>query len=393
MKIKLLTILLLSVSLYGQNLSEILQAFKSSKKVEVLKEQSTSNIAKSEQFDTYEIPELGFGLSQADEIDDSGLEYSVGVSHSVTYPFSSKGGVVDSDVKSIKQKLKHDIHLISLDIASKYHKACVSKEISDRARVLYKEQESRFVKLELLYDLGEISKKDLLFNKLDLVKLKQKISSYKMDHLSELGYLQEMIDNIDIQEISCNDLEVIKKDIVLEPIKEHAKITNLKYKQNSVKKLYSLNDSLFRSLSYELLYEKELGADRYTVGFSLPLDLLSSKKEKEKSEYLHKSYSLLAQEQYLSSNIKKASNASLEKIATIYDQYELLNEKILPMSLELKNLAKIAFDEGEGDVLEYLDATRSYSENLLEMLRIKQNYYDELFELYKKADLDLGEKS
>ncbi|MEA2091618.1 MAG: TolC family protein, partial [Campylobacterota bacterium] len=65
---------------------------------------------------------------------------------------------------------------------------------------------------------------------------------------------------------------------------------------------------------------------------------------------------------------------------------------ILPLSLELKELSESALYEGEGTIMEYLDASRSYSENLLEMLEIKKNYYYELFELYKKADLDLGEK-
>jgi hypothetical protein len=37
--------------------------------------------------------------------------------------------------------------------------------------------------------------------------------------------------------------------------------------------------------------------------------------------------------------------------------------------------------------MEYLDATRSYSESMLEMLKVKRDYYYELFELYKKADL------
>jgi len=63
------------------------------------------------------------------------------------------------------------------------------------------------------------------------------------------------------------------------------------------------------------------------------------------------------------------------------------------MSLELKGLSKSALAEGEGTIMEYLDATRSYSENLLEMLQIKKDYYYELFELYKKADLDLGKES
>ena len=57
------------------------------------------------------------------------------------------------------------------------------------------------------------------------------------------------------------------------------------------------------------------------------------------------------------------------------------------MSLELKDLAKKSLHEGHSSVLEFLDATRSYSNTTIELQEIKKDYYNELFELYKKADM------
>jgi len=57
----------------------------------------------------------------------------------------------------------------------------------------------------------------------------------------------------------------------------------------------------------------------------------------------------------------------------------------------LLELSASALREGEGSAMEYLDASRSYSEKVLEVLEIKKNYYNELFELYKVADLESGE--
>jgi outer membrane protein TolC len=393
MKVKIFLVLFFGISLYGQNLSEILQALKNSEKVSAIQENLNSNIANVERFGAQEAPELGFGISNTDEDTDKGIEYSIGIHQNISYPFSSKEDVVKEDVNSINQELKYKLNILSLDVASKYHFACISKEMSNMAKSLYKEQESRFSKLELLHEVGEISRKDLLFNKLDLVKLKQKVSSYKMDYLSGLGELQKMIDSTSIYEISCDDLEIIKRDIKLYDLQNHAEIKKIQHMKNSAKKQYDLYGSFFTSLSYEFLYEKELGAKRYTVGLSIPLNSLSSKHEKERSEYLYKNAYLSAQENYLTSEIKKDLDSSKAKIKTIYEQFSLLNKEILPMSLELKKLSKTALDEGEGTIMEYLDATRSYSENVLEMLEIKQDYYNELFDLYKKADIDLGEKS
>jgi outer membrane protein TolC len=50
-------------------------------------------------------------------------------------------------------------------------------------------------------------------------------------------------------------------------------------------------------------------------------------------------------------------------------------------------LAKESLREGHSSVLEYLDATRSYSKTLLELQEINKNYYNELIELYKRADM------
>ncbi|MCW9027024.1 MAG: TolC family protein [Thiovulaceae bacterium] len=393
MKSKLFLVFLFSINLYAQNLSQILEALQNSKKTLAIKQQTYSDIAQSEQFITQDAPELGVSLTQADESSDSGLEYSLGISQSLSHPFSSssKKEAIDSYTKALNQESKHQLHILSLDIASKYHSACISKEITQGAELLFKEQNSRFNQLELAYDLGEISKKDLLFNKLDLAKLQQKLIYNKRTYLSELSAINELIDNLDVNRLSCDDLIQITRDIKLNTIDEHAEIKGITYKQNSAKSFYDVYYSSLKSMAYELSYEKELEATRYTFGISIPLSTLSSQTQKQKAEYLHKSSALSAQKESLKSMLEKTSNSLKSKVQTLYDEYSLLNEEILPMSLELKNLSKTALNEGEGSIMEYLDATRSYTENMLEMLQSKKNYYYELFELYKKADIDLGE--
>ncbi|QFR50018.1 TolC family protein [Sulfurimonas lithotrophica] len=393
MKSKLFLVFFFSIGLYAQNLSQILDALQNSKKTLSIKQQTYSNIAQSEQFITQDAPELGVNLTQADESTDSGMEYSLGISQNLSHPFSSlnKEKAVDSYTKALNQESKHKLHILRLDIASKYHLACISKEITQGAELLLKEQNGRFNQLESAYNLGEISKKDLLFNKLDLAKLQQTLIYYKRMYLSELSEINELIDNLDVGELSCNDLVQISRDIKLKNIDEHAQIKSITYKQNSAKSFYDVYNSSLKALTYELSYEKELEATRYSFGISFPLSFLSSQNQKQKAEFLHKNSALSAQKESLSSILEKTSNSLKTKVQTLYDEYILLNKEILPMSLELKNLSKTALYEGEGSIMEYLDSTRSYTENMLQMLQSKKNYYYELFELYKKADIDLGE--
>ena len=393
MKTKIFLAFFIVVNINATNLSEILEAFKNSKKIDAIKQKTNSKIAQNELFMTQDAPELEFSASNTKEEYDSGLEYSLGLSQTLSHPlaYRSKENATEFSTKAIQQSSKHDIDILRLEIASKYHCACISKEMSDGASKLFKEQSSRFNQLELSYELGEISRKTLLFNKLDIVKLKQKVSLYERDYLTSLSTLQESIDNLTIKKLSCDDLVKISEDIELNDIKDHNEIKKISYEQNSIKSFYELYNSSFKSLGYEITYEKELAASRYTFGLSIPIDFLSSQNEKQKAQYLHYNASLLSQIDALSSEIISLSNSSKLKIKTLYDEYTLLNEEILPLSTELKELAKFAITEGEGSVMEYLDATRSYSENMLEMLEVKKNYYYELFELYKKADLELGE--
>ncbi|MDA3908275.1 MAG: TolC family protein [Sulfurimonas sp.] len=394
MKLKLFLVFFFTLNAYSQNLSEIIEALQKSNKTLSITQKTYSDIAKNEIFDTQEAPELGLSLSQADESTQDGLEYAVGISQKLAHPFASdsKTNATDALTKSIKQKTKHKLHILTLEVSSRYHSACTSKEMSDGADLLYKEQSSRFNQLQRAYDLGEISKKSLLFNKLDLAKLQQKVASHKRSYLTELSYLQESIDNLTINELSCNDLVEISRDIKLNSIQEHGEIKEITYQQSAAKSFYDVYNSSFKSLGYELLYEKELDKTRYTFGLSIPLGGATSQTQKQQAEYLFKNSSLVAEKEALTSEIINASKSLQLKIETLYDEYTLLNQEILPMSFELRGLSKSALSEGEGTIMEYLDATRSYSENLLEMLKIKKIYYYELFELYKRADLDLGKK-
>nr|WP_321267873.1 TolC family protein [uncultured Sulfurimonas sp.] len=394
MKLKLFLVFFISLNIYAQNLSQILDSLKDGKKTLAITEKTSLDIAQSELFDTQEAPELTLNISHADETSKDGSEYAVALSQNLMQPFasSSKKNATQDVIKAIKQTQKRDLLLLSLEVASRYHSACISKEMSEGADTLFKEQNTKYSQLERAYELGEISKKSLLFNKLDLAKLQQKVLIHKREYTAGISHLQERVDGLTLQELSCSDLLQITRDVSLKSIEKHSQMQKISYEQSSANSFYKVYDSMFNSLAYELVYEKELDKTRYTFGLSFPLGFATSQKQKQQAEYLHKSSTLMAEKEALSFEIKNTSASMHLRVQALYDEYMLLNQEILPMSLELKELSKSALTQGEGSVMEYLDATRSYIENLLEMLEVKKNYYDELFELYKKADLDLGEK-
>lgn len=387
MKIKLFLPLFISTALFGQNLSEILEASSMSKRVISIKEQSKSEIAQTKLLNTYDAPYLGLSISHADETGDKGEEYAVGISQELNHPFANKSKTVDAKTKAIELGASHTLDMLSLDIAKTYHQACISKDMSKSLQRLYDEQNEGFLKLQRAYTLGEISKKELLFNKLDLATTKRSVTTYKRAYMTDLSSLNEAVDNLEITDLECNDLAKITKTIELKQVQDHALIKEISYEQSATKSSYNLYNSSFSSLGYELLYEKELDTERYTFGVSLPLDFLSSKAQTQRAELLYKDASLVAKKDALIREIQSQIEGSNQRLNTLYEELIVLDEEILPMSLELKDLAKKSLKEGHSSVLEYLDATRSYSKITLELQEIKKEYYNELFELYKRADM------
>ncbi|PHS57521.1 MAG: hypothetical protein COB17_05950 [Sulfurimonas sp.] len=394
MQLKLFLVLLTVINVHAQNLEEILDFLDKSEKARFIKERTYSTIAQNELSTSQEAPSISTSLSQAIERTHKGREYSISIGQTIQDPFSlaHKDMATKYLTSSMNQELKHELHILELDITSRYHSACISKEIRNKADLLFKQQSNKFNQLKESYVLGETSKKNFLFNKLDLLKLRQKVISQKRAYLEELSYLQETIDNLEIDDLSCNDLVKISRHIKLNEINEHGKIINISYLQASALAFSKVYDSALSSISYKLLFQKELDTKRYTFGLSIPISSLTSKKENQRALYLHKNTALIAQKELLKSEIFNISKSLQLKVETLYDEYTLLKEDILPLNFELKAISKSALNEGEGTIMQYLDSTRSYSENILEMLRIKKEYYFNLFELYKQADLDLGEK-
>ena len=397
MKIIFLLSLFLILNLNATNLTQILSALHETSSAKFIVEKSKADIAKNELDGTYNPPSFDFSLSHADAIaseEEDGLEYALGISQELHHPFasSSRESAIKEYKKSIQQETKHELHILELNIASSYHKACISKEMQEKSKLLYLDQSQRFGQLERAYNLGEVSKKDLLFSKLDLAKLQQNMSAYNRVYLDELASLQSLAGSIVINDLSCGDLLEPQREIQLSAIEEHGELKSLEYKKNASKANLKMHNSSISSLGYEVAYEKELGTRRYTVGVNIPLGSLSSQKEALQVEQSTLNSAYAYEKVAVQHNIQNYSKMALEKLKVLYDEFTLVEKTILPLSKELMELSKLALLEGEGDVMEYLDSTRSYSLNLLEMLEIKKNYYTELFELYKIADIDYGEK-
>ena len=395
MKLNIFLILSMTLSLQAYDLKEIIHSLDTSKKAKEIEQKSYANIASNALGTAYEAPEFGMSATEVklNDKSDNGLEYSLGISQSIAQPFASKSKkrATAAMTNSIKQEAKHEFHVFVLHTVSLYHDVCIAKELKEQANVLYEDQEKMFQQVQRAYDLGEVSKKSLLLNKLELMKLEQKISIYKRAYEIDLHSLQSGVDSLEIKEVSCDDMFEIKRDIELIPLEEHGEVKRIEFEKDASASYLNVYDAMLQGVAYEVSYERELDAKRYGFGLSIPLSSFTDSNEIAKKEYLHKNAALNFEKDTLMQGVKSTSASLQVKLQTLYDEYTLVENEILPLNTELLRLSKSAYLEGEGSAMEFLYASRSYSEYMIEILQIKKDYYNQLFELYKTADLELGE--
>lgn len=396
MKHLFLVSLLLSIDLLAQSLWEILQSTPQNNKVKALKHRQDAQIAQIQTQFSYEVPSISLDLGSAKEnTGDEGLEYALAFSQEIQTPFGfeEKKSAERAMIRSLALLGEYEHNSFILDIALSYHLACVDKESSELLHLLVSEQKRALDKLGIAYELGEISRKDLLFHQVEYLKFKEQESSFQRVYERSLLALQSQLQNTEIETLTCTDIIVPSEKNLKIDSQKHAKLEALTYEKDAATSYYKLSESFIQSLGYSLSYEKELDKKRYGVLVSIPLTSFTSKQERRQTQYLHTQNALQEELALLRHEFEQNSKSLRARLRSNYESYKTYQEQVLPLSQELQELSLLALLEGEGSVLESLDATRSYLGNTLGMLEKKRSYYEALFALYKITDRRLGEKN
>lgn len=394
MKYILLLCLFLSFDLLAQSLWEILQSTAQNNKVKALEYRQDAKIAQTQADLSYEAPSISLDVGSAKELSgDDGVEYSLAFSQEIQTPFASeeKKSAQRAMIRSLNLSREYEHNSFILDLSLSYHLACVDKESFELLHLLVMEQKKAFDRLRVAYELGEISRKDLLFHQVEYLTLQEQERAFNNLYQASLMALQAQVQNIQIETLTCSDMIVPSEQNLQIDSQKHAKLEALTYEKDAASSYYKLSDSTFQSLSYSLSYDKELDKKRYGVLVSIPLSLVTSKQEQRQAHYLHTQSALQEELSLLSYELEQSAKSLRSRIHSSYQSYQTYQEQVVPLSKELQELSLLALLEGEGSVIESLDASRSYLFNTLAMLEKKRKYYEELFALYKITDRRLGE--
>lgn len=394
MKYIFLSVFLAFTNLSAQTLKEILELQKQDNKTKSIEAMRDAKIAQSRLYSSYEAPRLAASVADAKELTQEGLEYTVAFSQNIDNPFDiqEKSRVSENFSKSAALEGLHLLHVRELDIAAKYYSACSAKALHREALRVLDEHKKSLQRVSEAHKLGEISKKSLLFHKLELAKSHQNAREYARLYREAFGTLQESVASQTLKDVACSDTLEPKRDLVLKSLNAHAELQRLEYEQNAASAQERLYDSAVQNIGYELMYEDELATQRYRFGINIPITALGSQNRALHESALKRRLSLGYAKEALREELRSAIEKQKERVEALYEEYELVRDEVVPLSKELLELAEYAYQEGEGTTLEYLEASRSFAKSTLELLEVKKLYYEELFELYKLTDTHFGEE-
>ena len=321
MKFILLALSLFVLHAPAYTLKEILELQKKDTKTASALAYKDASEAQNLLQNSYDAPWINAGVAYSKEGENRGGEFTLSLSQTLTNPFDfhKKESLQQSLEGALKSEFALRLNQRELDIAQKYYAVCLSKKRVVHAKALQEKQHKKIAALENSYALGEISKKELLFSRLDLSKLAQQRYSYERSYYELLALLEESLPDLEIERLSCQDLIPPKAYTKGSKKRHHKGLETLEYKKVAALKSYELYDSLIPQMQYQLLYEKELSMERITLGVAIPLTPLTQQQELLKLEQLKKNVALSHELEAMRASIQKSADTKEQLLQTLYE--------------------------------------------------------------------------
>lgn len=333
---------------------------------------------------------FGEGAKARPDLGRDGYEYAIGVSKTLML----------GDVQEQERKITHlsnQAYLLEEEknilnfrngLKNIYHNHCLDRMNYGSFGQSYREFVKLYKKKQKAYKYQEISKTELmqleieknrLYAQLQEMKMQKDISKQKLFMLSGIHYSKS-------SKFSCKDMYPIRSKVKLG---KAFKLSKEAYK----KRIQSTQETLDRysnkldSIDLSVQYSKELDIDKYSVGFSLPLNFSSDKSEHQRIAAIHKNSAIsykheqhMRESKSLLTQLKSELKIKAAMLKTLRSNYKNYKQKLLP-------LIKKSYNLGETSVIEYLLNRQKSYQLRQEIYRTKKAYYNTLFKLYTLSEM------
>ncbi len=313
----------------------------------------------------------------------SGLEYSFGVGKTFRMPHANEiiKSVVDKETK-ISLLLKEEALITDMyALLNLYHQACVQRETVSLYKQFSLQLQELQNKNDRAYELGEISKKDLILWHLQQRRIKLEFEQKKSERLRIFRMLQSKFGSrLKIKNLTCNDLydfELPRQNRSFENLLEMKRLVLSRDKHE-----FQSEEYWFHEAGVELSYDNELDTERYSASVSLPLEFsVAHRKSMAQMNQLKK---LQDTNEITAFKItkKKKLQAAYVTLAQIYESYNSLEGPISEDAITLMDLTLTAYGVGESTAIEVITVQQYVMDILMQLQEQKADFYRELFNYY-----------
>jgi len=333
----------------------------------------------------------GTGTKAYPKFDESGYEYSVGVSKQIPLGDSQKEDQMITRLNNEADLLEEDKKILNFENGLKnlYHQHCLDHRNYVSFRQSYEEFVKLYNKKQKAFQYQEISKTELMQLEIEKSRLYaqlHELNAFQMISKQKLFILANVKDT-DKSILACNDVYPIRESVELKNnifiLTENAYDKRIKSTQVALERHSRALDSVDLSVQYD----QEIDIDRYSVGVSIPLNFTSKRSEQKRVAALHRNSALsfqheqdMLEKRSIFMELKRTLKSHAQMIRSLQKNLENYKKNLLP-------LIKKGYELGETSVIEYLLNRQNYHQVRQELLVSQKNYYQTLFTLYTISEI------
>ncbi len=312
------------------------------------------------------------------------FEYAVGISKTFMSPHASElvGNRATLEAQIALMQSHRELIAYMYDLLELYHQSCLQRETVTLLEQFMQQLEALGKKNARAYELGEISKKDLILWELQQHKIALEFERKKSERMQLFRTLQGRFGSkLKISTLECSDLYAFALPEQRVPLPQllSSRILELQHNLESIQS----ESHWIHEADVALSYENEMDVERFRAELSVPLEFTSD--AHRMNAEAHRIAALQRENERVAfePQMRKELQAGYIVLEQAYNSYTALEGPISEEAISLFEMTQTAYQSGESTAIELITIQQYVLDILMQIQQSKSAFYKALFEYYR----------
>jgi len=317
----------------------------------------------------------------------------IGILQELEFPtnYFLRSDVQQSEVDIAKMELNKLAYEVKYEAESAYLSILLNIKLLDAARENLKIYNDFLLTAERKYDAGSTSSLEVLGAKVNKIKYENEIKNIESEILKSRSELRKLM-NVSYfsfepaDELIFREVHPDKNEILRLALANNPELKINKYRKEKFSNKISLTKSrLLPDLSFKY-YTQKIGNDAgfWGVEFGVGVPLWFWWEQSGNIKEADREFDIASSEETgIKKNIENQVNQLFEEFENGLRQTSFFHTEAMPEAAEILRQAKISYEEGAIDYVEYLQALQIVYDTKTQYYNALYNYYSSIFKLEK----------